>query len=247
MACIEVDHGAEDLDGAGGGQDRRHELRAAQLESYLDLARSISSTRVLTISNQLVTTPGRASGHAARGQGRQAAGLHHLSWSQIRTEALMEQANKSVSDPDQAWILAEFIRYLETPAVRRARLRRHGTFLGAGPRGSPHRDPAPAGQGRRGRRRQVRAPHLLRRHAAVPRSSAGSSGPWWPPPSCVTRPGACRRQPTISLAERARCTAPLRVPDTVAPIKVTADLRAGLIRCAITVPAPRTGHGPPRG
>ena len=42
-------------------------------------------------------------------------GLHHLSWSQIRTEALMEQANKSVSDPDQAWILAEFIRYLENP------------------------------------------------------------------------------------------------------------------------------------
>ena len=27
----------------------------------------------------------------------------------------MEQSNKSVSDPDQAWILAEFIRYLEHP------------------------------------------------------------------------------------------------------------------------------------
>ena len=27
----------------------------------------------------------------------------------------MEQANRSVSDPDQAWILAEFIRYLEHP------------------------------------------------------------------------------------------------------------------------------------
>lgn len=45
----------------------------------------------------------------------QAARLYHLSWSQIRTEALMEQSNKSVSDPDQAWILAEFIRYLEHP------------------------------------------------------------------------------------------------------------------------------------
>ena len=28
---------------------------------------------------------------------------------------MVEQANRSVSDPDQAWILAEFIRYLEHP------------------------------------------------------------------------------------------------------------------------------------
>jgi hypothetical protein len=32
------------------------------------------------------------------------------------------------------------------------------------------------------------------------------------------------------------------VPAAVAPIKVTADLRAGLIHCAVTVPAPRDGR-----
>ena len=34
----------------------------------------------------------------------------------------------------------------------------------------------------------------------------------------------------------------LRVPATVAPIKITADLRAGLVRCAVTVTAPREGR-----
>jgi hypothetical protein len=32
---------------------------------------------------------------------------------QILTEALVTQANKAVSDPDQAWILTELIRYLQ--------------------------------------------------------------------------------------------------------------------------------------
>ena len=41
--------------------------------------------------------------------------LHHLSWSQIHTEAVVERVNRSVTDPDQAWILSELIRYLEHP------------------------------------------------------------------------------------------------------------------------------------
>ena len=39
--------------------------------------------------------------------------LLHMSWSQIHTEAVIERVNRSVADPDQAWILAELIRYLE--------------------------------------------------------------------------------------------------------------------------------------
>ena len=69
---------------------------------------------LLTISNQVVATPGVHPVPLSRVK-TQTARLYHLSWSQIRTEALMEQSNKSVSDPDQAWILAEFIRYLEHP------------------------------------------------------------------------------------------------------------------------------------
>ena len=38
----------------------------------------------------------------------------------------------------------------------------------------------------------------------------------------------------------------MRVPAAVAPIKITADLRAGLIHCAVTVPAPRDGRAATR-
>ena len=92
----------------------RHELIASQIESYLDVARKHKFDALLTISNQVVATPGVHPVHLPKAK-MLAARLHHLSWSQIRTEALIEQANKSVSDPDQAWILAEFIRYLEHP------------------------------------------------------------------------------------------------------------------------------------
>jgi hypothetical protein len=69
---------------------------------------------VLTISNQLVTAPGE---HPVTVDGRRMkkVSLHHLSWSQVYTEALIEQGNRSVADPDQAWILAEFVRYLGHP------------------------------------------------------------------------------------------------------------------------------------
>jgi hypothetical protein len=91
-----------------------NELRAAQVESYLDVAREQGFNAVLTISNQLAGAPGE---HPLTVDKRKLkkVSLHHLSWSQIRTEALVEQGNKAVSDPDQAWILAEFIRYLEHP------------------------------------------------------------------------------------------------------------------------------------
>lgn len=92
----------------------RNELIPDQVEAYLELARRHKFDALLTISNQLVAAPGE---HPVKVPGTKAqlARWHHVSWSRIRTAALMQQANRSISDPDQAWILAEFIRYLEHP------------------------------------------------------------------------------------------------------------------------------------
>ena len=124
---------------------------------------------MLTISNQLVAAPGRIRASCPR-QEAQSGRLHHLSWSQIRTEALMEQANKSVSDPDQAWILAEFIRYLEHPKSGAI------DFDDMGPSWVQVRERArtatlhPQDKGAGGRRRQVRVARFLRCHATVPQA-----------------------------------------------------------------------------
>ena len=92
----------------------RNDLQPAQLEAYLDVAREQGFDTVLTISNQLVTMPGEHPTAVDKKKLRKVS-LQHLSWSQIHTEAVIERVNRSVQDPDQAWILAELIRYLEHP------------------------------------------------------------------------------------------------------------------------------------
>jgi hypothetical protein len=92
----------------------RNNLETEQLERYIDIARERQFDAVLTISNQLVTVPGEHPTPVDKKKLRKVQ-LHHLSWSQIRTEAAIERTNSSVADQDQSWILAEFIRYLEHP------------------------------------------------------------------------------------------------------------------------------------
>jgi hypothetical protein len=41
--------------------------------------------------------------------------MHHLSWIALITEATIQHEHRGISEPDQAWILEELIRYLEHP------------------------------------------------------------------------------------------------------------------------------------
>ena len=63
-----------------------NELKAAQVESYLDVAREQGFDEVLTISNQLAGAPGEHPLTVDKRKLRKVS-LYHLSWSQIRTEA----------------------------------------------------------------------------------------------------------------------------------------------------------------
>lgn len=92
----------------------RNDLDPLQLGNYLDIAKERSFDAVLTISNQIPIATGTHPCDVDKRKLRKVA-LHHLSWSQIHTEAILEKANRSVSDPEQAWILSELIRYLEHP------------------------------------------------------------------------------------------------------------------------------------
>lgn len=92
----------------------RNDLKADQIVSYLDIAREQGFDAVITVSHEVATTPGV---HPVTVDKRKLkrVDLFHLSWSRIHTEALIEQANHMVTDPNQAWILSEFVRYLENP------------------------------------------------------------------------------------------------------------------------------------
>jgi hypothetical protein len=59
-------------------------------------------------------------------------------------------------------------------------------------------------------------------------------------------PAKYLQEAVSTLTSTGRLNGALRVPAAVAPIKITADLRAGLIQCAVTVPAPREGRSTTR-
>ena len=89
-------------------------LTAEQMEAYLDLARSLGIDAVLSISNHYTT---RSSDYpiALDKKKLKKVSIHHWSWVRVLTEAEVQKQYRGVKDPDQAWILNEFIRYLSDP------------------------------------------------------------------------------------------------------------------------------------
>jgi hypothetical protein len=92
----------------------KNDLNAEQISNYLDIAREQGFDAVITISHEVATTPGVHPVVVDKRKLKKVA-LFHLSWSRILTEARIEQASNAISDPDQSWILSEFVRYLENP------------------------------------------------------------------------------------------------------------------------------------
>jgi hypothetical protein len=216
-----------------------NELTVAQVESYLDVAREQGFNAVLTISNQLAGAPGEHPLAVDKRKLRK-VGLHHLSWSQIRTEALVEQGNKAVSDPDQAWILAEFIRYLEHPRSGAAEFEDMGASWVAVREASRSGTLQPAGKGtmdviRRYEQLMSFAAMRLSRELGVDVRPALSRGDMKDPDRRLQAAAA-------ALAQTGILSGGLRVPNAAALIEVTADLRASRIRCSMTVDAPDTGR-----
>ena len=221
----------------------RHDLIPGQLESYLDVARKHKFDALLTISNQVVAVPGVHPVQLPKGK-LGAVKMHHLSWSRIRTEALVQQANKSVSDPDQAWILAEFIRYLEH--AKSGAL----DFDDMGPSWVHVRDGARARTlhvqdkgvaevvDRFGGLVSFAAMQLSRELGAPIRPMVAQAQ--------LRDPARYLQEAVTDFVTNGQLTGSIRVPGAVAPIKVTADLTAGLIHCAVTFPAPREGRAATR-
>ena len=95
--------------------DRRQELD--QISSYLRLASLEGFDYLITISPEIAPFAGA---HPTVGADALAAhskiGLQHLSWAKIHAEAVKEHAHRGVEDFEQAWLVAELIRYLEHQA-----------------------------------------------------------------------------------------------------------------------------------
>ncbi len=74
-------------------------LGAGQLDSYLDIARENAFDALLTISNEIPAIPGTHPTAVDKRKLRKVA-IHHLSWTQVLTEAVMQKVYRGVADPD---------------------------------------------------------------------------------------------------------------------------------------------------
>ncbi|HEX2040089.1 MAG TPA: hypothetical protein VHF47_10205 [Acidimicrobiales bacterium] len=214
-------------------------LEQEQIESYLDIGRQHGYQAVLTISNEIPALPGTHPTPVDRRKTRSVA-LHHLSWTQVLTEAVMQKTHRGVADPDQAWVLGELIRYLEHKnsgamafedmgdnwvSVREAAA--HGTIR-------PGDKAALEVAGRWDQLIQFACLHLGKQlgvevQPALSRRELDDS---------TIRPNALVQ----SLVSRGTLDGGLRIPGAVGPVTLCADVRAGRLTVSVDVAAPQEGR-----
>jgi len=214
-------------------------LGPKQLEDYLEVARAAGFDAVLTISNEISAMAGQHPTKVDRRKLRKVA-LHHYSWSKVLTEAVMQKEFRGVADPDQAWILGELIRYLEhsksgalefddmsdtwvgiRDAVKADTLR--PSDVGVATVASRFDALLRFASLRLGRRLGTEVVPVLSRRE-------------------LKEPALRIEALTQMLCSEGRLSGAIRVPDTVGPIVITADLRAGKVTCYVDIDAPRTGR-----
>jgi hypothetical protein len=209
-------------------------LQADQITNYLNVARQHGIDAVLTISNEI----GLGSQHPTEGvrvRSNSKVQLAHLSWTELLAQAVRAKVHRGVSDPEQAWILGELIRYLEHPASGAMDLDDMGATWATA------RDEARAGTLRRNapecREIVQRWDQLIRFAALRLGSSTGAD----------VQPLLARahHDPTVRLNHLAdrltndgQLDGTIRVPSAIGDLSVTADLRSRQITTSTDIPAP---------
>jgi len=221
----------------------RNELGSEQIENYLDIAREQGFDAVVTISNEIPPVVGQHPTKVDRRRLRKVA-LHHLSWTQVLSEAVMQKEFRGVADPDQAWILGELVRYLEHP--RSGALQ----FEDMGEGWVAVRDSVQAGtlrpQDKGVDEVASRFDALLRFASLELGRTLGAEVATVLSRKELADP-AVRTQGLVSaLVSGGALSGSIRIPDTVGNLLVTADLRARTITCHVDIDAPREGRPPTR-
>lgn len=225
-ALIEVKTGANDL-------------AREQIENYLDVARDNAFEAVITISNQLAPAVGVHPVDVDKRKLKRVE-LHHLSWAEVVSAAVIQRVHSGVSDPEQAWILAELIRYLQHP--------RSGAldFSDMGASWVPVRESISAGTLRtndKGLADVVSRWEQLLRFAALRLERELGSGVQ----VALTRKEQADAtiRPVFllnDLVQSGCLSGSLRIPNTVGELLVEADLRVNRCTISVDVAAPADGR-----
>ena len=216
-------------------------LKADQVSKYLDVAKQKGFDAVLTISNQITSSPDE-SPLAIDARKLKRTPLRHLSWWQVMTEARLQKDYRGISDPDQAWILGELIAYLDNEKSGA------GGFDDMGDKWVTVRDAT--------RLRTLRASdpgakevasrweQFVQYMALGLRQDLGRevTAVWPKKPDGTSRSDLFVR----SLVDAGRLDASLKVPGAAATIDIEADLRTRQVTTSAEIVAPREGRAKTR-
>lgn len=213
-------------------------LKKEQLENYLDVARKKKYDVVVSLSNDVPASAGELPVEVDRRKLAKVA-LRHLSWAEVAHEARMLLSHGGIDDDLQAWVLAEFLRYLDHPrsgAVEFVDMGRHWVTV---------RDAVTAGTLRAGDQKALTVADTwvsLSRHLALRLTAElGVTVKHVLPRRHSTDPVARNAAVAERLAADGVFEAVLRIPETAGDLVVIADVRTNKIRCRTTVEAPNEG------
>lgn len=214
-------------------------LATEQLENYLDVAREHGYDALITISNEIPPSLGMHPTPVDKRKLRKVA-LHHWSWTEVLTHAVMQKEFKGVADPEQSWILGELIRYLEHPKSGAM------SFEDMGASWVPVREAVAAGTLRANDKGAV---EVAARFDALIRFACLRLGRQL---GTEVTPGLSRQELAdpvsrsaalaASLVKTGMLHSTLRIPNAISEMSVVVDLRASRVTCSFNLAAPRDGR-----
>ncbi len=210
-------------------------LDADQINAYWDIAREQSFDAIITISNEIAASKDVHPTEGLKVRSNSKVKVHHFSWTALLSMCEVIKDHNGVSDPDQAWILGELIRYLRHPNSGATAFEDMGGEWvavrdGARDRTLRKNDPAV-------RSITQRWDQLLR--FAALRLEADIGQPVTQQLPAMQREPAKRLQHLVDrLANDGQLDGVLRIPNTVGDLELRVDLRARRITAAVSISAP---------
>ena len=214
---------------------RRSRLEPDQVAAYVKLAKANGVDAVVTVSNEFAAVPNH---HPVRiGRMPRGVDLYHWSWTSILTHAKVLLAAKGVDDPEQRFLLAELVRFLDHPSTGVMRFDRMDanwkevvTSVVAGaslPRNSDVVKDTVASWHQECRDLALKLMASVNSNVTIRLPRAHGSDPQRRIADDADR-----------LRETSRLAVEFAVPDAAAPLKVEADLRTRSIEVSMALRAP---------
>lgn len=232
---IRVEYGKSSWSSFVEVKTKSNNLSADQINSYWELARDHGIDHVLTISNEIAPKEGVHPTEGLKVKSNSKVQVSHISWSAIVSAALRIKQHRGVSDPEQAWLVEELIRYLDHPnsgAHDFSDMGQHWVVI---------RDSAR--EGTLSNRSEgvdnvvTRWDQLLRFAALELRAEIGEDvDPVFPRSQTDVRQRASAL--IDSLCSMGTLSGALRIPHTAGDLRVEADLRARQLTASLDVGAP---------